>query len=94
MSVFFFVIIIVGLVTCGRVVQTYLDQSAQRPLIDPARDEEVGRLREQVEYLASEVDRLSEEQRFMTRLLEGTPAGSARHGQTEPGGGDGPDPNA
>lgn len=93
MSVFFFVIIIVGLVTCGRVVQTYLDQSAQRPVIDPAREEDLGRLREQVEYLASEVDRLSEEQRFMTRLLEGTPAGSAR-GQTEPGGGESPGADA
>lgn len=94
MSVFFFIIVIVGLVTCGQVVQSFLDQTAKRPVIDPAREEEIGRLREQVEHLASEVDRLSEEQRFMTRLLEGTPAGTIRPAQTEAGEATASDPSA
>lgn len=77
MSVFIFIIMIVGLVTCGQVVTKYLERGSARPAIDPARDVEVGQLREQVEYLAAQVERLSEEQRFMTRLLEDSPPGAA-----------------
>ena len=69
MSVFLFIIVIVGLVTCGEVLSKALDQRAARPAIDPGREAEVGQLREQVESLATEVARLTEEQRFMTRLL-------------------------
>lgn len=72
MGVFLFIIVIVGLVTCGEVVSKALDQRAARPAIDPGRDAEVSQLRDQVESLASEVARLTEEQRFMTRLLEGS----------------------
>jgi len=72
MSVFFFIIVIVGLVTCGEVVTKFLERGSARPVIDPARETEVGQLREQVEDLTSQVERLSEEQRFMTRLLEGS----------------------
>ena len=55
MSVFLFIIVIVGLVTCG------------------------------------EVDRLTEEQRFLTRLLESAPAGIRLPPGTA-GGGGGADP--
>lgn len=72
MSVFFFIIVIVGLVTGGEIISKYLDQRAQQPAVSPGQDTEVARLREQVDYLAGEVERLSEEQRFMTRLLEGS----------------------
>ncbi|MFV1988517.1 MAG: hypothetical protein ACC682_14645 [Gemmatimonadota bacterium] len=76
MGVFFFIIIIVGLVTGGEIVSKYLDRRAAPPVIGPAGDGEVTQLREQVEYLTSQVERLSEEQRFMTKLLEGSPGGS------------------
>lgn len=76
MGVFFFIIVIVGLVTGGEIVSKYLDQRAAQPALPPANDAEVHQLREQVEYLASQVERLSEEQRFMTKLLEGS-GGSA-----------------
>jgi hypothetical protein len=72
MSVFFFIIVIVGLVTGGEIVSKYLDQRGTAPVIPPADDAEVRQLREQVEYLADQVERLSEEQRFMTKLLEGS----------------------
>ena len=80
MSIFFFIIVIVGLVTGGEIVSKYLDQRTQPPMVPPGADPEVAQLREQVDYLASEVERLSEEQRFMTRLLEGSgrSAGGAR----------------
>lgn len=86
MSVFFFIIVIVGLVTCGEVVSKALDQRSVRPAVDPARDAEVSQLREQVESLATEVARLTEEQRFMTRLLEGSRSGSAVSGRDDEGG--------
>lgn len=76
MSVFFFIIVIVGLVTGGEIVSKYLDQRAAPPVVPPSDDAEVRQLREQVDYLASQVERLTEEQRFMTKLLEGS-AGSA-----------------
>ena len=85
MSVFFFIIVIVGLVTGGEIVSKYLDQRAQQPVVPPGEDAEVARLREQVDYLAGEVERLSEEQRFMTRLLEGS--GGSTGGGNRPGGG-------
>jgi len=86
MSVFIFIIVIVGLVTCGEVVSKALDHRTARPAIDPGRDVEVSQLREQVESLASEVARLTEEQRFMTRLLEGSGSGSAVSERDEAGG--------
>lgn len=78
MSVFVFIILIVGLVTCGEVVSKYLEtQRAGRPALDPADRAEIERLREQMDALAARVDRLTEEQRFLTRLLEQRP-GAAR----------------
>lgn len=94
MSIFFFIIMIVGLVTGGQVVSQYLEQSARRPEIDPASRGEIDELKERVEYLTSEVERLSEEQRFMTRLLEGSPAGSTRQRGEAAGEGGSPDPKA
>lgn len=84
MGVFLFIIIIVGLVTFGEVVTKWLEQGASRPQIDPGREGEVARLREQVESLSARVDRLSEEQRFMTRLLESRPPGSSLPTSGEP----------
>ena len=85
MSVFLFIIIIVGLVTFGEVAQKYLEGGAKKPTLDPARDEEVARLREQIATLSDQVDRLSEEQRFLTRLLEGTPPGTLPSGESRSG---------
>jgi len=73
MGVFFFIIIIVGLVTFGEVASKWIEQGSARQALDPAREDEVSRLSEQVSLLADQVDRLSEEQRFMTRLLEAGP---------------------
>lgn len=70
MSVFFFVIIIVALVTFGKVVSRLVDARSAPPALEPGRETEIESLREQVALLAGEVDRLTEEQRFMTRLLE------------------------
>ena len=76
MSVFIFIIIIVGLVTFGEVAKSWLDGRPERPELEPegGRDGEIERLREHVSLLARQVDRLTEEQRFMTRLLENEPA--------------------
>lgn len=73
MGFFTFVLLIVAVVTFGEVVTRLLDRGPRPPAVPPANDAELGRLREQVETLAAEVDRLSEEQRFLTRLLEARP---------------------
>ena len=70
MSVFIFVIMIVALVTFGKVVSEWLEARPASPAVAPGREAEIESLREQVARLAGEVDRLTEEQRFMTRLLE------------------------
>ena len=70
MSVFIFIIIIVGLITFGEVASKWFEARPSRPEVEPAGDEEIERLREHVALLASQVERLTEEQRFMTRLLE------------------------
>jgi len=83
MGVFFFIIIIVGLVTFGEVASKWLEQGTTRQALDPGEEDEVSRLREQVSLLADQVDRLSEEQRFMTRLLEASAPGRALPGTGE-----------
>jgi len=83
MGVFFFIIVIVGLVTGGEIVSKYLDQRAAPPVLPPGNEAEVTQLREQVEYLASQVERLSEEQRFMTKLLEGSSGSVGERGQAD-----------
>ena len=55
--------------------------------VEPGRDAEVERLREHVALLANQVDQLTEEQRFMTRLLEGAaPASRAPSDESRPEG--------
>jgi len=71
MSVFAFIIIIVALVTFGEVASKWFAARPQPTPVEPGRDDEIERLREHVALLANQVDQLSEEQRFMTRLLEG-----------------------
>ena len=86
MSVFFFIIIIVGLVTFGEVMSKFFEQGARRPVIEPETDAaELGRLREHVALLSEQVDRLTEEQRFMTRLLESAPRPASHSVQNDPG---------
>lgn len=74
MSVFVFIIIIVGLITFGEVASKWFEARPSRPGVEPGegKDEEIERLREHVTLLAHQVERLTEEQRFMTRLLETT----------------------
>lgn len=71
MSVFVFIIIIVALVTFGEVAQKWFAARPSPTPVEPGGDDEIERLREHVALLANQVDRLTEEQRFMTRLLEG-----------------------
>ncbi len=75
----FFVIfaVIIGLVTLGEVATKWIEARGVAPPLDPAREREVSQLREQVEELADRVERLTEEQRFLTRLLEASPRGTA-----------------
>ena len=73
MSVFIFIVIIVGLVTCGEVLTKWLDHGGSRPQVSPGNEAEIAHLQEQVLLLSEQVDRLTEEQRFMTRLLEDRP---------------------
>ena len=77
MSVFIFIIIIVGLITFGEVASKWFEARPSRLEVEPAADEEIERLREHVALLASQVERLTEEQRFMTRLLESGARGDA-----------------
>ncbi|MCG8468012.1 MAG: hypothetical protein MJB57_07330 [Gemmatimonadetes bacterium] len=83
MSVFIFIIVIVGLVTFGEVASKWLEAGAARPTLEPGREDEVEQLREQVALLADRVDRLTEEQRFMTRLLEASSGSQALPSDTE-----------
>ena len=71
MSVFVFIIIIVALVTFGEVAQKWFAARPSPTPVEPGGDAEIERLREHVALLANQVDQLTEEQRFMTRLLEG-----------------------
>ena len=73
MSVFIFIIIIVGLVTCGEVLTKWLEHGGSQPQVGPGNEAEIAHLREQVLLLSEQVDRLTDEQRFMTRLLEDRP---------------------
>ena len=86
MSVFIFVIIIVGLAMCGEVASKWLERGASRHELGSGGDEEVSRLRAEVALLSDQVSRLSEEQRFMTRLLEaGSPSVQAPSGESRSG---------
>lgn len=92
MSVFAFIIIIVGLVTLGEVMSKFFEGQSERPAALPRDDEDVARLRERVDDLTDRVERLTEEQRFMTRLLEGSSSAAAIPPQRDPGGGRAPGP--
>ena len=84
MSVFVFIIIIVALVTFGEVAQKWFAARPSPTPVEPGGDDEVERLREHVALLANQVDQLTEEQRFMTRLLEGGGLGSDGLGSGTP----------
>jgi len=85
MSVFAFIIIIVGLVTLGEVMSKFFERQAEHPAALPRDDEEMARLRERVDDLTDRVERLTEEQRFMTRLLESASSVAAIPPQRDPG---------
>jgi len=92
MSVFAFIIIIVGVVTLGEVMSKYLERQPERPAVDPAGESGIAELRERVDELTDRVERLTEEQRFMTRLLESASSGAAIPPQRDPGRGRDPGP--
>lgn len=92
MSVFAFIIIIVGLVTLGEVMSKFFERQPERPVALPPDDAEVARLREQVDELTDRVERLTEEQRFMTRLLESSSSVAAIPTQRDPARGRDPGP--
>ena len=86
MSVFVFIIIIVGLITFGEVASKWFEARPSRPEVEPGtgQDDEIERLREHVARLTGQVERLTEEQRFMTRLLEAGGRSRARAGAPPP----------
>lgn len=84
MSVFFFIIIIIALVTGGEVLSKWLDRPAIQPPAGSGNEPEIAHLREQVQLLSEQVDRLTEEQRFMTRLLEDRPDATPLPEHSEP----------
>lgn len=92
MSVFAFIIIIVGLVTLGEVMSKFFERQPDRPMALPRDDEEVLELRERVDELTDRVERLTEEQRFMTRLLESASSVAELPTQGDPGRGRDPGP--
>jgi len=60
MTVFAFIIIIVGLVTCGEVMSKFFERQPERPAVDPGSEAELAELRERVEDLTDRVERLTE----------------------------------
>lgn len=75
MEFWLFVIIVVVVMTCGKVVTAAIEAfSRQRELRPGPGTEEVRQLREELERLEGRLNRISEEQRFLTRLLEERPA--------------------
>lgn len=82
MSFWMFVVLIVLLVTGGDLLSRWMDRREPR-LPAGTGEREVRELREQVEDLSRQVQRLSEEQRFLTRLLEERPGGADE--ASEPG---------
>jgi hypothetical protein len=69
---------IVLVITLGEVVTKGMDAFArrsQRPVAPPAADnEQIRELNDKYDLLAGQLERLAEEQRFLTRLLEERPA--------------------
>lgn len=85
MPLWLVVLIIVVVVTCGGVVQKAIEAFSQRPRSLPGadrnpEDDEVLRLREQVESLTERLERVREEQRFLTNLLEERPRAPREQG--------------
>lgn len=80
------IVVIVLVVTAGEVLQKALEGRSggggARAPRSVESEEELGRLRERVEVLADRVERLSEEQRFLTKLLEGR-SGATDHPRSE-----------
>lgn len=80
MSVFLLIVIFIIFVTLSLGVEVVSKRLAARRSSSPVEGSpagEVDRLREHVALLADQVDRLTEEQRFITRLLEGeAPSGT------------------
>lgn len=88
MSLWLMVVIIVVVITCGEVVQKAIEAFSQRPRSLPGGDpnpgdDEVLRLREQVESLTERLERVQEEQRFLTNLLEERPRPPREQGLEE-----------
>ncbi|MFQ5889367.1 MAG: hypothetical protein ACE5JR_04865 [Gemmatimonadota bacterium] len=78
-SAFLWLLLFLFLLPLGRAVVRYLESSAERKALPPApcTPEEYRELREQVQILAGRVDKLREDNEFLTRLLEERPASRA-----------------
>lgn len=74
MSLWTAVVLIVLIATLGEALARRYDASRRAELPPGPGERELAELRERVEVLVERVDRLSEEQRFLTRLLEERPA--------------------
>ena len=69
-STFFFTVIVLALGI--PIVRAWVRRQERTPVLppyDPARDERMARIEHAVEAIAVEVERISEGQRFVTRLL-------------------------
>lgn len=85
-SLFIFILVLVTVITCGEVLSKWAEASARRPKLegDPeggTGNAEISELREAVAQLSERLDRLSEEQGFLTQLLEDRPRLSGGRGE-------------
>ncbi len=75
MSLWLAIVLIVVVVTGGNMLSGWMERAERRRLPAGADASELRELRERVEELSRRVERLSEEQGFLTRLLEGRAGG-------------------
>ena len=74
MGLFEMIVLVVLISVVGDVAAKAAGRRKQRREVPPTPDRgEIAEMRQRMELLAEQVDRLTEEQRFLTRLLEERP---------------------